>query len=544
MSEPEEQPSAPESADAVKPESVDSRESDPGLPAPRTTTPASLTDDPLSRPLPSVEMPLLRDQRRAARTRKVTALGALVALAIAVLGFLVVQYFVSGESSDDVEVAEAPSGDEGEELTGDFDLEGLDDLDDLDLGDGEEAAATAELAEAENEAAGQAPPEGAQHVETSFGRAPGFRPGLTNAGLTETEAISIETALRDVLDFRRCQPTDRLVFERDSVGELVLFRYHDEAASFAEVRRNGEGALEARRVERALETVRVARTGVVRSSLGDAVTRAGLGRQHVGVFIEVFEGKIRFATQARAGDRFRVLVDEERLEGRFLRFGQVRALEYVSERVGTLRAFYFEPRGGRANWFDEDGREIRGGWLRIPTRYDRISSPFDPNRLHPILRRRVPHLGTDFAASTGTPVIAAADGEVTWAGPRGANGNLVAIRHAGGYQTFYAHLHRIQRGIRQGVEVEQGDLIGAVGTTGRSTGPHLHFGLKHNGRFVDAMEVINGPGRRLPGGQLGVYRRLMRSHLAELDAASAPAPTEEPAAQPEEEPVEGEDETS
>lgn len=485
--------------------------------------------DPLSRPLPSVDMPLLRGQLRAVRTRQLGALAILGALGVAALGFALVRYLVSDDGDEVNEVAAA----EGEELTGDFDLdelsgEDLGELDDLDLGDGfdadaEEEVAEAEAAEAAAESEATTTSDGARHVETTFGRSPGFRPGLIRAGLSDAEAGAIETALRDVIDFRRCQPTDRLVFERDEAGELVLFRYHDEAASFAEVRRDDAGELAARRVERSTETVTVAREGVVRSSLGDAVTRAGLGRETVGVFIEVFDGKIRFATQARAGDRFRVLVDEERIEGRFHRFGQVRAMEYISERVGTLRAYYYEPRGGRANWFDEDGREIRGGWLRVPCRYDRISSPFNPRRMHPILRRVVPHLGTDFAASTGTPVIAAADGEVTWAGPRGANGNLVGIRHEGGYQTFYAHLHRIQRGIRPGVHVDQGDPIGAVGTTGRSTGPHLHFGLKRNGEFVDAMEVINGPGRRLPAAQLGRFRRTAADYQRQLDALGSGA---------------------
>jgi murein DD-endopeptidase MepM/ murein hydrolase activator NlpD len=157
-------------------------------------------------------------------------------------------------------------------------------------------------------------------------------------------------------------------------------------------------------------------------------------------------------------------------------------------------------------------------------RYDHISSPFDPRRLHPILRRIQPHNGIDFSAPTGTPVWAAAAGTVTWAGPKGPNGNLVAITHGGGYQSFYAHLHRIQPGITRGAHVNQRQPIGQVGTTGRSTGPHLHFGLKRGNQFVDPAAVLNGPGRQLSPGPLAQFRRHSRTLARELsDTPLAPA---------------------
>ena len=363
-----------------------------------------------------------------------------------------------------------------------------------------------------------------QRTATTFGRAMGFRPALLRAGLSNDESVAIERAAADVLDFRRCRPEDRIVFERDGEGQLLRFEYHDEKKSFVQVTFDGE-EYAAERTELPVTRTLVTRGGTIRSSLGEAVMQAGLDRTHAGLFVEVFDGKVNFSTQARAGDAFRVVLDEESLEGERLGFGQVRAMEYIGERAGTLRAFYFVPPSARrGDWFDEDGRAIRGGWLRIPCRYDRISSPFDPRRMHPILRRIHPHNGVDFAASTGTPVYAAADGEVTWAGPKGPNGNLVSIRHADGYSSHYAHLHRIQRGIRDGVQVEQRQLIGTVGTTGRSTGPHLHFGLKRGSRFVDPMVVINGPGRRLPGGQLGRFQQLKRELLETITSVPVQAP--------------------
>lgn len=478
--------------------------------------PASL--DPLSRPLPSVDMALLPGQVRAARTRRMAAGVGLTVLALGGLVFLVVGWLTDDAGAEPV--AELPpvglpAEDEGYTVD---DVIAPDDPEPEP--EPEPVVAAPEPEETES---------GRQRFTATFGQARGFRPALLAAGLSNEESAAIEGASEGVLDFRRCRPDHELVYERDAEGRLVRFEYHDQPTSYAVYRRNAEsGAMEGERVEREVERIRIARGGTVRSSLGDAVEAVGLGRTLVGLFVEVFDGKVNFSTQARAGDQFRVILDEERLEGEFLRWGQVHALEYVGQRAGTLRAFHFVA-ATRGEWYDEEGRQIRGSWMRVPCRYDRMSSPFNPRRMHPILRRIVPHNGVDFAASTGTPVWAAADGVITWAGPKGPNGNLVSIRHEGGYESHYAHLHRIQRGIRPGVEVEQRQLIGAVGTTGRSTGPHLHFGLKRHNRFVDPMAVLNGPGRMLPAGPLGRYRRTMRELRAELSdieiAGPAPVPS-------------------
>jgi murein DD-endopeptidase MepM/ murein hydrolase activator NlpD len=129
----------------------------------------------------------------------------------------------------------------------------------------------------------------------------------------------------------------------------------------------------------------------------------------------------------------------------------------------------------------------------------------------------VPHLGVDYAASTGTPVWAAGDGVVKFAGRKGPNGNLVVIRH-GGAETFYAHLHRIKPGIRPGKRVKQRELIGFVGSTGRSTGPHLHFGLKKKGRFVDPAGELNGPGLKMSAAELPAYKAQIATWIETLDS--------------------------
>jgi murein DD-endopeptidase MepM/ murein hydrolase activator NlpD len=136
------------------------------------------------------------------------------------------------------------------------------------------------------------------------------------------------------------------------------------------------------------------------------------------------------------------------VDGEFLRYGRVHAVEYDGQRTGKVQAFYYQAGNTQGQFYDDSGRAMQGGWLRTPLRYDRLSSRYNPRRFHPILKRTVPHLGVDYAAATGTPVWAAAEGRVTFAGRKGPNGNLVVIRHGGGFETAYAHLYRIKGGIR------------------------------------------------------------------------------------------------
>lgn len=367
-----------------------------------------------------------------------------------------------------------------------------------------------------------------------FGQARGFRDALRKTGGSPTESDAIITALTNLVDFRRCRPEHQLVWDRAEDGSLAGFEYK---AGLTEVYRASPGPggkLVGKRVEIPVETKRIAKGGRVAGSLGRALEHQGLGRSLVGVFVEVFERTVSFKKDTRTGDSFRIIVDEEYVEKTLQGYGATRAVEYNGERTGQLRAFWFEPRGRRGDFFDDKGREMNGGWLRTPLRYDHISSPFNPRRRHPVLKRIMPHNGVDYAASPGTQVRAAADGVIIFAGYKGANGNLVGISHSGGYETYYAHLSRISRGIKRGVEVSQRTPIGAVGSTGRSTGPHLHFALKRKGRFVDPMGQLNGPGKPLPAREMPRFKRERKALLEQLQRiplGAAPSDTE-PVAEP------------
>ncbi|MFW6050198.1 MAG: peptidoglycan DD-metalloendopeptidase family protein [Myxococcota bacterium] len=455
------------------------------------------------RPLPSVKIPLLREELRATRIKQVAGATALV---LTLAGGVSAAILLRSSPPEDGE----GDGDEGEPPRG------------------AEAAAVPEPEEPELEPLPATEPDASvadppmtpgavDRTVTKFGDGPSFRHALAAAKVEGEGAKELERALDGVLDFRRCRSDHRMVIERDAEGRVVLFEYHSGPTGYIQATRGGNGELQAERVEVPVEKVRLARGGRVRASLGEALEEVGLGRSLVGAFVSVFEGMVNFSSDTREGDVFRILVDEERIDGEFLRYGTAHAVEYIGQRTGTLRAFWYEPRDGRGEFFDETGRAIHGGWLRTPCRYDRISSKFNPRRMHPVLRRIVPHNGVDYAAGSGTPVWAAASGKVTFAAHKGANGNLVSIRHDGGYETLYAHLLRFAEGIRRGVRVEQRQVIGYVGSTGRSTGPHLHFALKKHGRFMDPQEELNGPGRRLPAAELERFRR----HKKKLEEALA-----------------------
>jgi len=365
-------------------------------------------------------------------------------------------------------------------------------------------------------------------VEQKFGAAKSFHDALVQASATPAEANELIAALQKLVDFRRGKPEDHLVFERDGDKQLRSFEYRAGITEVYRAVRNENGAWRGLRVEIPIEKRRVSKGTYIAGSLGHSLTALGLGPSLAGIVTEAFDAKLSFTKDTRAGDSVKLIVDEEYVDGAFLRYGAVHAIEYASERAGKLQAFWFEPDHTAGEFYDGTGRALHGGWLRVPVRYDHISSPYDLKRRHPILKRIMPHLGIDYSAGTGTTVWAAADGVVTFAGPRGANGNLVSLKHANGYESHYAHLWKIGGGIKPGAKIQQRQTLGFVGSTGRSTGPHLHFAVKRNGHFLDPATLLNGPGEPLSSTLQPRFRASAQRLRAELERIQlAPAPSTE-----------------
>lgn len=262
-------------------------------------------------------------------------------------------------------------------------------------------------------------------------------------------------------------------------------------------------------------------SGTLRSSLWESMTGAGLSPAAVMEFADVFSWEIDFLTEPRGGDRF-ALVWEERVTALGRRGGpSVLAAAYSGEQAGEARGYYHE-----GHYYDGKGRSLRRAFLRAPLSYRRISSFFSKSRFHPVLRRYRAHNGIDYAAPSGTPVSAIADGVVSFKGWKGGYGNFVELRHANSCATGYGHLRGFARGLRQGQKVSQGQVIGYVGMTGLATGPHLDFSLKLSGRFTDFLKFRPPSVSALGGAELEKFKAAASARAARLGALLPVKPQE------------------
>ncbi|MCP4676075.1 MAG: M23 family metallopeptidase [Deltaproteobacteria bacterium] len=333
---------------------------------------------------------------------------------------------------------------------------------------------------------------------------------LTHLDLSVADAHAIITALDGIFDFRKARPGQSFEVHVDSdTKKPTYFRYDVSITEAYEVKRKRDGLVGARKH---IPTQKRERRfgGTIASSLFKALSEQDAHPTLAGKIVEVLAHEVDFYKAQRPGDTFRVIVEEESLDGTFIAYGPVLALEYNGTKSGKKRFFRFKAGRDDPTYFDEKGISVPRSVISIPLHYTRITSPFG-RRYHPILKRRKLHNGVDFSAPRGTHVWACQAGKVTISSRKGANGNLVAINHEEGLTSFYAHLQGFAPGIKPGVKVRERRTIGYVGSTGRSTGPHLHFGLKRNGRFIDPLKYKVRPGRPAPPR----YRSKLKAIIAE-----------------------------
>lgn len=314
-----------------------------------------------------------------------------------------------------------------------------------------------------------------------------FETALQELSIPEDLCRSIITSLEDVFDFRKCRPEDRVVFVSSKDGEFVRFEYHKSRTSRFVVEPSDSG-LVAREVH--LETDgRISYfEGTIESSLYETVLALGETPELAYLLSDIFTWDIDFNVETWKNDRFSMLAVKHYTGDEFIGYGDILYATYRGN-VGDYEATRFEDSKGHADFYDKKGKSLRKVFLRSPLVYRRISSYFSRRRYHPILKIYRPHHGIDYVAPVGTPVSAIGDGTVTFAGRKGGYGKLVYIRHSNGYQSGYGHLSSFASGIRVGKRVRQGDAIGYVGTTGLSTGPHLHFEMKRHGAFVNPLRI-------------------------------------------------------
>ncbi len=260
--------------------------------------------------------------------------------------------------------------------------------------------------------------------------------------------------------------------------------------------REGEGSFVAFKEELPIQKRLVLVKGEIRQSLYEDMTKLGIDPEIVMGLADIFAWEIDFSTDIRRGDTFRVLFEEGLVDGKVVKTGPIVAATIVNQGK-RYTAFAFEA-GGKRGYYDIEGRSLRKRFLKSPLHYRRITSYFTRRRYHPILKTYRPHHGVDYAAPAGTPVVATGDGRVVYAGWKGGYGKFVLIKHNGTYSTAYGHMSRIAKGIRRGRYVRQGQVIGYVGSTGLSTGPHLHYEFRVRGRPVNPLTYRFPPARPVP----------------------------------------------
>lgn len=348
------------------------------------------------------------------------------------------------------------------------------------------------------------------------------RPGDTLAALLGRHGLGPSTVHHVVYlneqtaRLRDLKPGEEIQLDLNDDGELSALRFELNEAELVEVTAAGDG-FESSIIQRPIETRVVRASGVIRDSLYMAAQKAGLSDPLIMNLAHIFAWDIDFVYDIRSGDRFYLIYEEVYRDGEKLRDGNVLAATFIN-RGEALTAVRYDTGEGMAEYYTPEGRNMRKEFLRTPVDFRRISSRFNPNRLHPSLGYRRPHRGVDYAADPGTPIIATGNGRVERASWYGGYGNCVIIEHAGRYSTLYAHMSKYARGVRAGQRVKQGQIIGYVGMTGTATGPHLHYEFRVDGTHKDPLKVDFPAAEPLPEAERGPFRQVARPLMAQLDA--------------------------
>jgi murein DD-endopeptidase MepM/ murein hydrolase activator NlpD len=261
--------------------------------------------------------------------------------------------------------------------------------------------------------------------------------------------------------------------------------------------------------------------GSIESSLFGSGLKAGMSDKLIMELAHIFGWDIDFALDLRQGDSFKVIFEESYLDGEKIGDGNILAAEFTN-RGNTFRAIRFTDAEGSSHYFTPDGESMRKTFTRTPVHFSRISSRFNPNRKHPVLKTTRPHRGVDYAAPTGTPILATGDGKVSFAGTKGGYGRTVVLSHGGKYTTLYAHMSRFKKGLRAGQRVKQGQTIGYIGSSGLATGPHLHYEFRVNGVHRNPLTVALPKAEPLNDKYMAQFKQQSQPLLAQLDNLSLP----------------------
>lgn len=343
---------------------------------------------------------------------------------------------------------------------------------------------------------------------------------LKQNGFAPSQSHELFSASRRAYDLSKVRAGNRYTMEISSEnGELRRFEYDIDDNRYLTLERDQDGwkpAVRSFPFEKRAEAV----SGVITDNLFNAIVDAGEKDILALQMSEIFQWDVDFYTDLRVGDGFRLLVEKQYLQGQFVKYGSVLAAE-LSNQGKIYKGFLYLPAGHRPEYYSAEGRPLRRKLRKSPLQFTApVSSRFSKSRFHPFLKIYRPHLGIDYRAPEGTPVVAIADGRIAMIGKDpGGGGNTIRLDHRGGMSSMYLHLSRFASALAKGTQVQQGEVIGYVGKTGLATGPHLDFRILRGNRYLNPAKVHGTPVDPLPAAQMPAFLKVrdeMAGRLAEV----------------------------
>ncbi len=342
-----------------------------------------------------------------------------------------------------------------------------------------------------------------------------FSTSLERLPLPEEVSRQVLVNMKKCLDYRRLRPGDKYTVVLDEKNKLLHCNYEAGPLDVYSLKRTEKG-FAAKKIAVPLEchTERIA--GVIDSSLFASFSKFNVDSSLIYAFADIFSSRIDFNTETRQGDRFSLLFEKYYKGGKFIGYGRILIARYEQADGEILEGVrYGDKNGAGGSFYDRSGKNLGSAFIRSPVPVGRVSSNFTMRRKHPVLGVVRPHLGVDLAAPVGTPIMAAADGKVSFVGAKGGFGKQIVLRHRNGYRTYYGHLSRFKSGLKQGQTVKQKEIIGYVGSTGMSTGPHLDYRLSQKNVFVNPFALQFVPKSRISKKTMPRFRE-QTELLAEL----------------------------
>jgi len=336
-------------------------------------------------------------------------------------------------------------------------------------------------------------------------------------GLDIRELFAMREVAAKVHPLRTVHPGRSYTVTVDGQNRVRSFIYRINRDSLLKIRKISTG-FQAEKVDIAYQKKLLALSGTIEDNL---ISSIGQDHEHLLLALQltdIFACHIDFTADLRKNDSYRIIVEGLFHDETFVRYGNIVGADFVNDGE-IFRAYRFEHEG-KSDYYDEQGKSLRKAFLKTPLNFRRISSGFSKGRFHPILKIRRPHHGLDYAAAFGTPVSTVGDGTVLFAGRKGSYGNMVIIKHPNGWKTTYGHLSKIAKGIKKGRRVEQGQMIGNVGSTGLATGPHLHYELRIRDQCVNPLKTKIPDGWPIPRQELVTFKLLrdrMDSYFSNME---------------------------